>query len=88
MEKAYDTDFSSVRIMESHVPTLNGSQAFTTGDDIHFAPGQFDPHTDNGRQMIGHELAHVVQQRGGREAAINASLIQDPLDNNSSDNND
>ena len=89
MERTYDTDFSSVRIMESHVPTLNGSRAYTTGDDIHFAPGQFDPHTDNGREMIGHELAHVVQQRGGREAAVNAPLIEQAgNNNNSSDNNE
>ncbi|MEP6946854.1 MAG: DUF4157 domain-containing protein [Acidobacteriota bacterium] len=77
MEKSYNADFSSVRIMESHVPTLNGSKAYTSGDDIHFAPGHFDPHTDSGRQLISHEIAHVVQQRGGREAAVNAPLIEE-----------
>ncbi|MBK9034966.1 MAG: DUF4157 domain-containing protein [Myxococcales bacterium] len=32
------------------------------------APGQYDPESQAGRELIGHELAHVVQQRQGRVA--------------------
>jgi hypothetical protein len=38
--------------------------AFTTGTDVYFAPGQFKPDSPEGKELIAHELAHVVQQRG------------------------
>jgi len=48
-----------------------GARAFTLGQDIFFAPGRFQPETDDGRRLIGHELAHAVQeqpQRAGTHA--------------------
>ncbi len=83
MEKAFDADFSNIKVMQSHLPTLNGSDAFTKGNELHFAPGKFDPSSESGRQLIGHELARVVQQRGGSRAANAASLISDALGDNS-----
>lgn len=75
MEKAFGADFSNVKIMESQLPTLNGSETFARGNEIHFAPGRFDPHSNAGRELIGHELAHVVQQRGGRVADANGGSV-------------
>jgi Domain of unknown function (DUF4157) len=69
MESAFNTDFSAVRVHESAQAASLGALAFTQGTDIHFAPGQYDPHSEGGRQLLGHELAHVVQQRAGRVAA-------------------
>lgn len=46
-----------------------GARAFTQGNMIHFAPGQYRPDMAEGRRLIGHELAHVVQQRQGRVKA-------------------
>ena len=43
-----------------------GAIAFTWGSDIHFAPGHYNPHSIQGQQLLGHELAHVLQQRAGR----------------------
>jgi hypothetical protein len=40
------------------------ANAFTTGADVYFAPGQFKPDSPEGKELIAHELAHVVQQRG------------------------
>lgn len=40
------------------------ARAFTTGADIYFARGEFQPSSGPGRQLIAHEMAHVVQQRG------------------------
>ena len=40
--------------------------AYTQGTDIHFAPGQFEPDTSAGQQLLGHELTHVIQQAEGR----------------------
>jgi hypothetical protein len=39
--------------------------AFTLGRHVVFAPGAYDPYTVRGRLLLGHELAHVVQQRRG-----------------------
>jgi hypothetical protein len=66
MEGYFETDFSDVRVhVGSEAPTI-GALAFTIGTDLFFAPGKYQPHTQNGRELIGHELTHVVQQREGR----------------------
>jgi hypothetical protein len=44
-----------------------GAQAYTLGRDVVFGAGQYAPHTAEGRQLLAHELTHVVQQR--RDAA-------------------
>jgi len=67
LETTFGHDFSNVSIHKSSSKaTQVGALAFAQGNDIHFAPGQFNPHTSSGRQIIGHEFAHVVQQREGR----------------------
>jgi uncharacterized protein DUF4157 len=40
------------------------ARAFTTGNDIYFAGGEYNPLSQSGRELISHELAHVKQQRG------------------------
>lgn len=40
------------------------ARAFTVGPDIFFGAGEYQPHTSEGQQLIAHEVAHVVQQRG------------------------
>lgn len=66
MEQAFGTDFSGVRV---HDTAAAGALAYTRGDDIHFRPGLYDPSSTGGRELLGHELAHVVQQRAGRVPA-------------------
>ena len=67
MEDSFGADFSSVRVHpESSKAPEVGALAYTQGTDIHFAPGQFRPDTSCGQQLLGHELAHVVQQAEGR----------------------
>jgi hypothetical protein len=78
-EHAFATDFSSVRIFVSHAATLAGAESFASGNDIHFAPGRYNPYSENGRETIGHELAHVVQQAGGRVAVQSEQAINDAL---------
>jgi hypothetical protein len=67
METSFNRDFSHVRVHtnSSKAPEV-GALAYTQGSDVHFAPGQFRPNSSQGRQLIGHELAHVVQQGDGR----------------------
>ena len=36
-----------------------GARAYTVGTDIYFGAGEHSTHTDDGRQLLAHELAHV-----------------------------
>jgi hypothetical protein len=69
MERTLGADFSAVRIHEGPRATEMGALAFTQGTDLHFAPGQYNPHSPDGLEMIGHELTHVLQQKQGRVRA-------------------
>ncbi len=68
-ENAFDTDFSAVRVGEDAGVARAGALAMTQGEDVSFAPGALAPATASGRALLGHELAHVVQQRSGQVAA-------------------
>ncbi|MFO0575740.1 MAG: DUF4157 domain-containing protein [Polyangia bacterium] len=41
------------------------ARAFTSGRDIFFRKGHYDPSSAEGRSVLTHELTHVVQQCGG-----------------------
>ena len=69
MEGALGMDFSRVRVHEGPQARAMGALAYTQGTDIHFAPGQYQPHSQRGQELIGHELTHVVQQAEGRVQA-------------------
>lgn len=66
MESALNANFANVRIHEGNHVASVGAIAYTQGNHVHFAPGQFDPGTRAGKALLGHELGHVVQQRQGR----------------------
>ncbi len=52
-------DFSDVRIHENSTSAVSlNALAYTRGNDIHFAPGQYKPNTSHGQNMLGHELTH------------------------------
>lgn len=68
MERAFQADFSAVRIHQGPHVTGLGALGYTQGADIHFAPGRYAPHSHDGQALLGHELAHVVQQSQGRVA--------------------
>lgn len=69
-EPRFGTDFSQVRIhsnaQAAEVADAMNALAFTQGEEIHFAAGQYDSGSRRGMTILGHELAHVVQQRQGR----------------------
>jgi hypothetical protein len=76
METSLGADFSSVRIHEGPQAEAVGALAFTQGTDIHFAPGQYQPTSQRGQELLGHELTHVVQQSQGRvRATMQASGV-------------
>jgi len=62
MEIRLSQSFDDVRVFQgTHVLGV-GATAYTTGTEIHFAPGRYQPGTGAGRDLIAHELAHVAQQ--------------------------
>ncbi len=79
MEAALGADFSAVRVHVGPQAERIGALAFTTGTDIYFAPGRYQPESAHGQQLIGHELAHVIQQRQGRVRGFGdgVTVVQD-----------
>lgn len=68
MEGAFGVDFGGVRIHTgAQSDALNQAvqaRAFTTGQDIFFRQGEYDPGSQGGKELLAHELTHVVQQNG------------------------
>jgi hypothetical protein len=73
-EPRMQTDFSGVRIHTGQdAAELNrafNARAFAHGRDIYFSPNQYRPDTGDGRQLLAHELTHVVQQGGARQGGV------------------
>ncbi|WP_051503202.1 MULTISPECIES: eCIS core domain-containing protein [Nostocales] len=69
MGQAMGADFSGVRVhTNTQSDQLNQSiqaKAFTTGKDVFFRQGAYQPGSRGGQELIAHELTHVVQQNGG-----------------------
>lgn len=69
MESRFGHDFSQVRVhtgpRTDDATAAIGARAFTMNRDIVFGTGEYTPQTLSGRQLLAHELTHVVQQRAG-----------------------
>jgi len=65
-EPRFGRDFSQVRVhadsRAAEVARVVNAQAFTVGRDMVFGSGQYSPETSGGKQLMAHELTHVVQQ--------------------------
>ena len=72
MEARLHTPLSDVRVhaddAAAEAAGAERANAFTVGSDIWFGEGRYAPHTDSWLPTIGHEVVHVVQQRGGGAA--------------------
>jgi hypothetical protein len=66
MEQGFGADFSGVRVHTGgQADALNRSlnaRAFTTGNDIFFGKGEYNPGSSGGQELLAHELTHTVQQ--------------------------
>ncbi|WP_287255473.1 DUF4157 domain-containing protein [Moorena sp. SIO4E2] len=66
LEQAMGADFSGVRVhTDAQSDLMNKSiqaKAFTTGQDVFFRKGEYEPGCRGGQELIAHELTHVRQQ--------------------------
>lgn len=66
MESSFGHDFSNVGIhTNSQKAVQMNARAFTQNEQVHFAPGEFNPNSAGGQNLIGHEFTHIAQQRAG-----------------------
>lgn len=78
MEAHFSHDFSRVHIHTDDKAAESAraihALAYTAGNDVVFARGQFSPASLPGRRLLAHELAHVVQQQASA-STVPRSLI-------------
>ena len=83
MARAFGADFSGVRVhTDDRADGLNRSlqaRAFTTGANLFFRQGEYNPHSREGQHLIAHELTHVMQQTGenmkAKKNSVQLSLV-------------
>lgn len=72
-EPRFGHDFGAVRVHRSGAAARSARSvdalAYTVGHKMVFDSGRFAPDTSHGRELLAHELTHVVQQGGGRPLA-------------------
>lgn len=68
METGFGANLNAVRIHNDSAASTaaehNAADAFASGTDIYFRRGRYRPSTTDGRILLAHELAHVLQQTG------------------------
>ncbi|MEO8962987.1 MAG: DUF4157 domain-containing protein [Ginsengibacter sp.] len=66
MESRFNYDFSNVQIHNDSLAHKSSNDinalAYTHGNHVVFGEGQFQPSTNSGKQLLAHELTHVMQQ--------------------------
>jgi uncharacterized protein DUF4157 len=74
MEPKFGHDFSQVRVHTDEQAAESaravGAKAYTVGQKIFFAAGEYLPGTPAGQKLLGHELAHVIQQRSAAPLSL------------------
>jgi hypothetical protein len=87
MEPRFGHDFSNVRVHTDAKAAESASavqaRAYTVGKDVVFGAGEFAPRSHEGQRLLGHELAHVVQQNGSPAAA--PQIQRDPTKKNTNE---
>ncbi|MES1161724.1 MAG: DUF4157 domain-containing protein, partial [Rhizobacter sp.] len=74
MEERFGHDFSGVRVHDDSAAAASArevdAQAYTVGQHLVFGDGQYQPHSEPGRHLLAHELAHTVQQQGLQRSGV------------------
>ena len=83
-EASLGADLARVRVHTGEVSATAasavGARAYTVGQDIHFADGQYRPDDPFGVHLLAHEVAHTVQQAGGPAARQHKLEVSSPAD--------
>ncbi len=78
-EPRFGSDLGHVRIHTGSTANQSArnidARAYTLGSDIVFGNGEYKPDSENGKQLIAHELAHVVQRGGDTFSAADTNSI-------------
>ncbi|WP_263352929.1 eCIS core domain-containing protein [Acidicapsa acidisoli] len=81
MESRFGRDFSRVRVHSDELAAESArsvnAAAYTVGSKLVFDRGQYASRTHEGRKLIAHELAHVVQQSSGTVQAAGDLRVGD-----------
>jgi hypothetical protein len=68
-EPRFGRDFCRVRVHADAAAAESaaavGAHAYAVGSHVAFGAGRYRPESADGRRLLAHELAHVVQQSGG-----------------------
>jgi Domain of unknown function (DUF4157) len=71
-QERFDVDLTQVRVhadgQAAEAARSVEALAFTVGGDIVFDSGRYRPDAEDGRNLLAHELTHVVQQKGATGA--------------------
>jgi hypothetical protein len=74
MEHAFGWDFSRVRVHDGASARTSArdvrASAYTVGSDVVFGAGQYASSTGRGRELLAHELTHVMQQADGASQPV------------------
>jgi hypothetical protein len=66
MKQRFGCDFSPLRVHADAQAAVSAqalhARAYTVGRDVVFGQGQYAPTTTDGKYLIAHEMAHVLQQ--------------------------
>ena len=83
-EPRFGHDFSHARVHSdgkaNQLARSVNARAFTLGKDVVFGAGAYQPQSQEGKRLLGHELTHVVQQRRNGRLALQRSRLRDFAD--------
>ncbi|MFI2758902.1 DUF4157 domain-containing protein [Streptomyces echinatus] len=86
-ESGFGTPLGDVHLHDdaeaAELASLLGARAFTSGNDIFFNSGEYNPSTPDGYELLAHELTHTLQQSAGPSqgrAVAPGLLISEPQD--------
>jgi hypothetical protein len=84
LEPRFGHSFADIRVHEddraAESAAAVGARAYTVSRDVVFGAGRYAPGSADGRRLLAHELAHVVQQAGSSTGALRARLEIGPVD--------
>src|SRR6266571_3408633 len=84
MEPRFGYDFSRVRVhteaRAAESAKAVNALAYTVGSDVVFGAEHYTPGTEEGKRLVAHELTHVIQQQGAKEAMQENLVVGQPDD--------